>query len=207
MNMNRNLAIIIIVSLLISGSGIVTSSSTDQKVVEKTDILSFSSVQLFEKNEYTSIELSEATSYTTTPGGYMLPVVTHVYTFPFKTKITDIAVSYTETQEKIISKPVQLAPQPMKDDTLEQIPATTQMKSWNIYHEQPFSYNIAAGRDGDNVVTYLAVHLYPIQYLPSENIIRYSKNAQIIITSIPPETKTTTSDQYELVIIAPEAYS
>jgi hypothetical protein len=207
MNMNRNLAIIIIVSLLISTSGIVASSSTDQKFVEKTDILSFSSVQLFEKNDYTCIELSEATSYLTTPGGYMLPVVTQVYTFPFKTKITDIVVSYTETQEQRISKPVQFAPQPIKDDTLEPIHATIQMKSWNIYPEPPFSYHIAAGRDGNNLVTYLAVHLYPIQYLPSENTIRYSKNAQIIITSIPPETKTTTSDQYELVIIAPEAFS
>ena len=192
MNMNRNFAIIIVVGLIISGSGIVASSSTDQKFVEKTDILSFSSVQLFEKNEYISIDLSEATSYLTTPGGYMLPVVTRVYTFPFKTKITDVAVSYTETQEKIISKPVQLAPQPIRDNTLEPIHATTQMNSWNIYPEQPFSYHIAAGRDGDNLVTYLAVHLYPIQYLPSENTIRCSKNAQIIITSIPPETKTTT---------------
>jgi len=205
--MKRNLAIIIAVGLIISGSGTVTSSFTDEKFVEKTEEVSFSSAQFLENNDYTNIDLYEATSYLTTPGSYMLPVVTRVYTFPFKTTITDVTVSYTETEEKIISKPVQLAPQPMKDNTLEPIHAAIQMKSWNIYPEQPFSYHIAAGRDGANLVTYLAVHLYPIQYLPSENTIRYSKNAQIIITSIPPETKTTTADQYELIIIAPEAFS
>jgi len=208
MNMNRNLVIVIVVGLIISGSGAVASSFTDQKFVEKTDILSFSSIQFSEKNEYLSIELSEATSYLTTPGGYMLPVVTRVYTFPFKTKISDVTVSYTETQEKIISKPVQLVPQPIMDNTLEPIKGSTQMNSLTIYPEQPFSYHIAAGRDGDTLVTYLAVHLYPIQYLPSESTLRCSQNAEIIITSILPETKTTiNSDQYELVIITPDAFS
>jgi hypothetical protein len=46
--MNRKLAIIIVVSLIVNGCEIVTSLSTDQKFVEKTDILSFSSIQLSE---------------------------------------------------------------------------------------------------------------------------------------------------------------
>jgi len=208
MNMKRNLAIIIAVGLIISGSGTLASSFTDEKFVEKTEEVSFSSAQFLENNDYTNIDLYEATSYLTTPGSYMLPVVTRVYTFPFKTTITDMTVSYTEAQEKIISKPVQLAPQPIMDNTLKPITETAQINSYNIYPEQPYSYHIAAGRDGDNLVTYLAVHLYPIRYLPSENTLHCSKNAQIIITSIPPETKTTTtSDQYELVIIAPESFS
>jgi hypothetical protein len=208
MYMNRNLTIVIVIGLIISGSGAVASSFTDQKIAEKTDTLSISSVHFSEKNDYTSINLSEATSYLTTPGGYMLPVVTRVYTFPFKTTISDVTVSYTETQEKIISKPIQIAPQPIMDNTLEPITETVQINPGNIYPEQPFSYHIAAGRDGDNLVTYLAVHLYPIRYLPFENTLRCSMNAKIIITSIPPETKTTiTSDQYELVIIAPNAFS
>jgi hypothetical protein len=208
MNMNKNLAIVIVIGLIISGSGAVASSLTDQKSIEKTEILSFSSAQFFENNEYTNIDLSEATSYLTTPGSYMLPIVTRVYTFPFRTTITNVIVSYTETQEKIISKPVQLAPQPIMDNTLEPNTEITQLNSNDIYPGQPFSYHLAAGRDGDNLVTYLAVHLYPIRYLPSENTLRCSMNAKIIITSIPPETKTTiASDQYELVIIAPDDFS
>jgi len=206
--MKKSLVIVIVAVLITSGCGAVASSFTDPKIVEKTDKLSFSSVQILEENGYTSVDFSEATSYVTTPGGYMLPEVTRVYTFPFKTKITDVVVCFTDTQEKTISKPVRLAPQPIADNTLEPIQATIQMNSWKICPERSFSYHIAAGRDGDNLVTYLAVHLYPVQYLPSDNTLRCSKNAKIVITSTLPETKTTTfSDQYELVIITPKDFS
>ena len=67
---------------------------------------------------------------------------------------------------------------------------------------------MAAGRDGENLVTFLAVHLYPVRYLPSENTLRYAQNAKITITYVLPETQSTTvADQYELVIIAPAAFS
>ena len=206
--MNRNFAIVLGIVLIASGSGAVSSSFTDQKITEITDTVLFSSVQYSEKNDSVNIELAEATSYLTTPNSYLLPVVTRVYTYPFKTKITDVTVTYTQIQEKIISKPVELAPQPVMDNTLEPMQTTTQKNSWDIYPEQLFNYHIAAGRDGDNLVTYLAVHLYPIQYLPFENTLRCSNEAEITITSIPPETQTTLAyDQYQLLIIAPEAFS
>jgi hypothetical protein len=206
--MKKSLVGVIVAVLIISGCGAVTSSFTDSRIVEKTDTLSFSSVRLLEENGYTSVDLSEATSYLTTQGSYVLPVVTRVYTFPFKTKITDVVVSFTETQEKTISKPLKLAPSPIADDTERPSLASVQSTSFKIYPEQSYSYHIAAGREGDNLATFLAIHLYPVHYLPSDNILRYAKNAKITITYLLPETQsTTTSDQYELLIIAPEAFS
>jgi len=206
--MKKSLAIAIVVVLIISGCGTVASSRIDPRIVEKTDTLSFSSVQFLEENDYTNVGLSEATSYLTTPGGYALPVVTRVYTFPFLTKITDVVVSYLEIQEKTISKSLKLAPQPIADNTEGSNLESHQSTSFNIYPEDLYSYHIAAGRDGDSLVTFLAVHLYPVQYLRSDNILRCAKNAKITITYLLPETQsTTTSDQYELVIIAPEAFS
>jgi len=206
--MKKSLVGVIVAVLIISGCGAVTSSFTDQKIVEKRDSLSFSSVQLVEEHDYTNVDLSETTSYLTTQGSYMLPVVTRVYTFPFKTKITDVVVSFTELQEKTISKPLKLALQPIADDTERPSLASLQSTSFRIYPEQSYSYQIAAGREGDNLATFLAIHLYPVHYLPSDNILRCAKNAKITITYLLPETQsTTTSDQYELVIIAPEAFS
>ncbi|MBE3122313.1 MAG: hypothetical protein IMZ58_08925 [Thermoplasmata archaeon] len=206
--MKKSLAGVIVAVFIISGCGAVASSFTDPRIVEKTDTLSFSSVRLLEENGYTSVDLSEATSYLTTQGSYILPVVTRVYTFPFKTKITDVVVSFTETQEKTISKPLKLAPSPIADDTERPSLASVRSTSFKIYPEQSYSYHIAAGREGDNLATFLAIHLYPVHYLPSDNILRYAKNAKITITYLLPETQsTTTSDQYELLIIAPEAFS
>ncbi|MBE3138960.1 MAG: hypothetical protein IMZ53_00080, partial [Thermoplasmata archaeon] len=197
--MKKSLAGVIVAVFIISGCGAVASSFTDPRIVEKTDTLSFSSVRLLEENGYTSVDLSEATSYLTTQGSYILPVVTRVYTFPFKTKITDVVVSFTETQEKTISKPLKLAPSPIADDTERPSLASVRSTSFKIYPEQSYSYHIAAGREGDNLATFLAIHLYPVHYLPSDNILRYAKNAKITITYLLPETQsTTTSDQYEL---------
>ncbi|MCJ7698141.1 MAG: C25 family cysteine peptidase, partial [Thermoplasmata archaeon] len=206
--MKKSLAIVIVAVLITSGCGAVASSFTDPRIVEKTDTLSFSSFKLLEENEYTSIDLSEATSYLTTPGSYMLPVVTRVYTFPFKTKITNVVVCFSEVQEKTISKPLKLTPQAITDNTEVSTLVSLQSTSFSICPEQSYSYHIAAGRNGDNLVTFCAVHLYPVQYLPSDNLLSYAKNAKITITYLLPETQsTTTSDQYELVIIAPEAFS
>jgi hypothetical protein len=206
--MKKSLAIVIVVVLIVSGCGAVASSFIDPRVVEKTDTLSFSSVQLLEENDYTNIGLSEATSYLTTSGGYALPVMTRVYTFPFLTKITDVVVSYSEIQEKTISKPLKFAPQPIADNTEGSNLVSHQSTSFKIYPEDSYSYHIAAGRDGDNLVTYLAVHLYPVQYLPSDNTLRYAQNAKIsIMYMLPDEKSTKSTDQYELVIIAPEAFS
>jgi len=206
--MKKSLAGIIVVVLIISGCGAVASSFTDQKIAEKRDSLSFSSVQLLEENDYTNVGLSEATSYLTTPGGYALPVVTRVYTYPFLTKITNVVVSYSDIQEKTIPKQPKLAPQPIADNTEGSNLVALQSTSLKIYPEDSYSYHIAAGRDGDNLVTFLAVHLYPVQYLRSDNILRCAKNAKITITYLLPESQSTTiSDQYELVIIAPDAFS
>jgi hypothetical protein len=206
--MKKSLAIILVAILITSGCGAVASSFTDKGTLEKTETLSFSSVQLLEENSYTSVDLSEATSHLTTPGGYMLPVVTRVYTFPFQTKITDVIVSFSDTQEKTVTKPVQLASQPIADDSLEPALEPLQTNSLKIYPEQSFSTHSAAGRDGDNLVTFFAVHLYPVQYIPSDNTLFCSKNAKITITYTLPETKpATTSDQYDLVVIAPTAFS
>ncbi|HUS99803.1 MAG TPA: C25 family cysteine peptidase [Candidatus Thermoplasmatota archaeon] len=204
--MKKSLVGVIIAVIIISGYGAVASSLTNQKMVEKTDAVSFSPPQLVEELDSTNIGLSEATSYLTTPGNYALPVVTRVYTFPFLTKITNVMVSFSETYEKTISKPLKLVPQAVADNA--ESSALVSLSSSSTSPEQMYSYHIAAGRDGDNLATFLAIHLYPIQYLQSDNILRCAKSAKITITYLLPETPSaSTFEQFELVIIAPKAFS
>ena len=122
--MNRNLVIVIILGLILSGSGAVASLITDSQIIQKIDTITVSSAELIENNKYTNIDLPEATSYLTTTGSYLLPEVTRVYNFPFKTKITDITVTYTDTKEITILKPIQLSPQPIMDNPLQSIQGT-----------------------------------------------------------------------------------
>jgi hypothetical protein len=206
--MKKSLAGIIVAVVMISGYGAVATSIVHQNNAEKTDTIVFSSVQLSEDQEFTIVDLSDATSYLTTKGSYSVPVVTRVYTFPFLTKITDVIVSFSETQEIPLLKPLKLASEAIADTGEEPIDVSSQSTSLNICPEQQYTYHMAAGRQKDDVVTFVAIHLYPIQYLPSESVLRCSGNAKISITYELPEARSTTSsEQYELVIIAPEKFS
>jgi len=206
--MKKSLVGIIVAVVIISGYGAVATSLTNQNCAEKTDTFMFSSVKLSEDQDYTTVDLSEATSYLTTQGSFAVPVVTRVYTFPFMTKITDVVVSFSQTEDIPISKPLKVAPEAIADAGEEPTEIVLQSTSLNIYPEQRYSYHMAAGRQNDNIVTFVAVHLYPVQYLPSESILRCAKNAEITITYELPEARSaTSSDNYELVIIAPEKFA
>jgi hypothetical protein len=206
--MKKNLVGVVVAVILISGYGAVASSFTDQNALEKTDIFSLSSVQLIEEQDYTIVNLFEATSYLSMSGGYDVPIVTRVYRFPFLTKISTIDVSFSEVQERSISKPLKLAPPAIPDNAQEPIFESPPSVFWSIYPEQPYSYHIAAGREGDTLTTFLAIHLYPVRYLPSENVLQCAQDVHITITYEPPEKRPSiATDQYELVIIAPKAFS
>jgi len=206
--MKKHIIGVIFAFVIISGSGAAALSFTEQRIAEKTETFKFSSVHLLAEQDGTTVDLPEATSYLSTPGSYAVPVVTKVYTFPFKTKITHIAVSFSEVYETPVVHPLKVAPNAIADDGTQSFITSTDVPCLEVYPVQQYSYHLAAGRDNDDIVTYVAVHLYPVQYLPTQQILRCAKNAQLIITYQLPETQsTTTSDQYELVIIAPQKFS
>ena len=206
--MKKNLVGIIVAVVIVSGYGAVASSFNGQNSAKKTETIVFSPIQLQEDQDSLTVDLAEATSYLSMQGSYMLPVVTKVYTFPFLTKITNVMVSFSDYEETMLSKPVQRAPQALPDTWADAPLESPQSTSLEFYPEYPYSYHIAAGRDGENLATFVALHLYPVQYLPSQNILRTARDATIVITyELPEPPATTTFDQYELVIIAPEKFA
>lgn len=206
--MKKGLVGIIITMILISGCGAIASSFSGEDSAAKTDTIVFSSLELSDTKDYTMVGLSEATSYSTSDGQYVLPVVTRVYTFPFLTKITDINVIFSERHERTLSKPLKLAPPPVADNAAQRSIIPAEPASLPVYPEQPYTYHIAAGRDGDNLATFVAVHLYPVEYVPSENLLREARDADITITyELPEQQSTMILDQFELVIIAPGKFA
>ncbi len=206
--MKKGLVGILITLVLLSSYGAIASSFSGENSAKKIDTIVFSSVQLSDTDEYTTVGLSDATSYLTTEGQYVLPVVTRVYTFPFLTKITDVNVRFSERYERTISKPLKLAEPAIADNAAQLNNRLVEPASVQVYPEHPYTYHIAAGRDGDTLATFVAIHLYPVEYLPSENLLREVRNAEIMITyELPEQQSTMMVDDYELVIIAPEKFT
>ena len=69
--MKKGLVGIIVAVVMIGGYGAVATSFVNQNSTEKTDAIVFSSVRLVEEQSFTTIDLSEATSYLTTQGSYI----------------------------------------------------------------------------------------------------------------------------------------
>jgi hypothetical protein len=205
--MKKSVVGIVVAVIMLSGYGAVATSFVHQDNATKTEAIALSSVCLSEDTGCTIVYLPEATSSLSSEGLYSVPVVTKVYTFPFLTKITDVTVSFSETEEIPLLKPLKRSVEAVADIGEDSIVGVLPAISADIYPEKPYSYHLAAGRLDEGLTTFVAVHLYPVQYLPSENLIRYSKNAKITITYEPSETRSTaSSEQYELLIIAPAKF-
>jgi hypothetical protein len=204
--MKKHIVIGMIALLLVSSCGAVVFAHHDATVLEKTESCSFSALQFVDNAKETQLVLPDATASITTAGGYRVPSVTEVYTFPFKTIIQDVTVSFSELIGQTLTKPLQLSPEPIADTTDASL--APQSRTGSEEHQGlSFSYHIAAGTDGTTVVTYLAVHLYPVQYQPATRMVVSAGNAQITIRYTMPGLQPIPTEDFDLVIIAPPEFS
>jgi hypothetical protein len=203
--MKKLIPIIIICIVVLSGMGVVavTTDHTPHLKI-KTETFTLSEPILQDEGQYIRVHLDEAASFLTDSGEPLLPVVTKVFTFPFGTKIDSVTVSYSDTNQLVLSSepsPVDgtMASQPVKDLSVYENSA--------LYPATSYRYTTGAGLNGKEHVIFLAVQCYPIQYAPADNILSYNEHAEIQITYETPLTPTLFSDEYDMVIIAPSAFS
>jgi len=198
--------IIGIVAILISSSlGAVALPETENNESQLVESISFSNPQIIDNEDYLTIHLNEATSYLMKPGQYQLPAVTRVFKFPFKTKINDVTVSFSEKHQITVSKKICLASEPIPDvyDNIKysKVVENSEIYPLGLYPEKQYSYNVAAGRDGDKLVNFVSVKITPIQFDSSDNKLYYVNGAEIKINYKLPDNPTKLGDEYDLIII------
>ena len=196
---------------LISGIGATAISENNSESEQKTDHLLFSTPQILEKEDSVRITIDEATSYTMDQGHYILPTVTQIYHFPFGTKIDHVDVAFSEITQQTLSKKIQTASQPLPDIYNKYLTnfETSQKEiiSEGICPSERYSYHTGAGRYNNEMICYLSVKTYPVQYDASQNTIFYADNAEITIDYTLPEKPMTLEDEYDMVIITPQKFS
>jgi len=201
--MKKSLTLGIIGIVIISSCGALVLANPEHMVMVQRETMKFSTIQVKESSEGAHILLAEATSSPMTPGSYNLPVVTRVFTFPFLTKITDVSVQFSGIQEHYLSQPVRLVSQPVMDTAAETM-MTTPLQT---VPTTQYSYHLGAGRSGDEQVLYVAVHLSPVQYSPSTQVLTCAQQADISISYELPTTPFTLADEYDLLILCPEEFA
>ena len=206
--MKKIIPIVVIGVLLISGLGAVAFPETEQKKLGKEETLTFSELQIVEENNNIIVNIENANSNLRKIGYPLLPAHVRTYIFPFGTQIIDVDVTFSEHQEYILEKKIASTPEPISFVGGKQISAKTgEMKDEiEIYPESQFSYTIKAGIINNENSFLLSVRCFPVRYNPSEMTLLYSDKIDINILYEPPKKPLFVSDEYSLVIIAPEKF-
>ncbi|KYK23835.1 hypothetical protein AYK24_00970 [Thermoplasmatales archaeon SG8-52-4] len=212
--MKKILPILVFGILVLSGIGagaIVTYKVYDEIKSEKKSIF-VSEPIIKDISEYVSVDLTEKTTYLLEVGKPKIPVVTEVFTFPFGTKINSVDVSFSKTNTIVLAKEVQPVDEPIPVSAglqmdSEQVKDVKIYEIKDLYPTNSYSYITGSGLQNGERVLFLAVKCYFIRYSPIQNIIYYSKSADITVSYQEPINPVNFNDVYDMVIITPSAYS
>jgi len=211
--LKKILLILIIGSIILSSLGVVGLNDDKNNDLEKSlsESIIISKPIVKDNGEYITVELYEATSTISEIGNPMLPVVTKIFTFPFKTKINSVEVSFSEQKTIQLTKQIGPAPEPVAVSVI--LKESKSVKNSKVYEESTIyptdSHSIKTGSaivNGEHVLI-LGVTCNFVRYSPMENILYYSDKADIKVLYEEPINPVVFEDEYDMVIIAPSEYS
>jgi hypothetical protein len=198
--------LIVVVTLVLSGLGAVNAQE-EGKIFQKFENITFSQPTISNENEFVEINLEEGTSYLIEQGKPMLPIYTEKFVFPFGTKILSVSCTPKNVQTETLTK--QIVPSPRKGTTSmveNAIDADNIDYGTEPYPENWFKYTLGCGLEGDERAIFVKVELYPVQYLPVENKIKWASQFDIIINYEESNWAPVIDQPYTFVIITPTDY-
>ena len=171
--MKKFISILTVGILVLSGLVIVSGANdrTFDFKTEKKQII-FSEPIIKDEGEYVTVNLKEATTLLLDAEKPALPVVTQVFTFPFKTKINHVEVTFSKPKNMILSKDIKPTLKPImlnaEAQSINQIEKNIEIYSKaDLYPSTTFSYTVGAGLAIDEHVIYLSIKCYPVRYSPA----------------------------------------
>jgi len=216
--MKKFIPIVIVGILVLSGLGaaaFTTNVSMKQAMNVKTEsssVLFSSQPMLSEKDGFVEIQLDGATTRLLDKNRPVLPIYVRTYQIPFRS--TDIQVvctakdmtTLTLTQEII---PARIAPVSELNEQTAYVKDPAVYGSSEFYPSSLYSYDLGAGRnENDQQVTFVKVICYPVRYSPLNNEISLAGSFDIKVSYKAPQApQQSASEEYDMVIIAPEKFS
>ncbi len=203
--MKKLLSTIILGILILSGFG--TVALQDKEIQEEKMTLSFSQLSMKEKDNFVFIELEGANSVLMKKDHYMVPTKIETFTFPFGTEITGVQCTPKNIHKQTLTKELMIASEPVilskisSNEISQKCENPISIDTW-------FEYDAGVGINGNERCVFVKVQTYPVQYNPSENLVKWSENIEIDISYKEPE-KTTLSfdDEYPFIVLTASEYS
>ena len=212
--MKSILPFIVIGVLITSGLGAVGFYSTESTTTIDTMRLTFSSaVSVEEGDEYVEISIEQDQLYLMRAGQPMVPKIVKTIELPFGVRNVQLEVTPQHTYETSVEKeivpapvPLPLTPQEGYDATYEKDEAA--YSSSELFPNTWYSYTVGCGLNDDmKRVTIVALHVYPVRYIPAEGTLVVSDDLEVSLSYDLPVTTVTAVDAYDMVIIAPSSFT
>ena len=190
--MKKIIIVIIIIFFILSNFGI--SASSDDNIKHDKYLFSFSNISVQEFKDELTLELQGTNSIFFKNNYYILPKIVKTYYYPFGTKIDSIDIVCSDMQKEILNKKIKAAPSPIYNKFFPNEKLNFNENPNNI--ESSFNSKIGAGIYNNKRCLIVNIEIYPIQYNPDENLIKWPNNIEITINYSNPNYQTSTKDEY-----------
>ncbi len=212
--MKKILPILLVGVLIGSGFGAAVSVNTYNEQFLLQQDISFSEPVFTDHDTYLSVEVKEATSMASSPGNPIVPIYTKLFSFPFGTIIKDVSFSASSEQTIRLTKEIlpgaQLTPVSrgsIHPSNQKLVKNEDVYSGKNSYPSSRLDYQVGAGLQGNERVTFVSVQYYPVLYQPQQQSLLFTPSTQIMVTYELPRSPAPLSTETKLLIIAPEEFS
>ena len=219
--MKKILPIMAVLILILSGfgAGAISKDVTyDAKTEKKSDesTISFSPPIIEEHDgDYLEVRLMDVSTYLMNPGQPMVPKVVKNVELAFGVKNVKVDVIPKTVKEYEITKEIRPAPAPVPLTEEKYNVVVKSEKNVEVYTSRElfpstwYRYDIGCGLNAANErVTHVAIHLFPVRYIPVEGKLYVAEGADITITYEEPRSNPFPENSaYNLVIITPQKFS
>jgi hypothetical protein len=195
--MNKIKACLVVLLFFFQGAILVTANARIDKNIE--EIITIDNYQLVESNSHKLVEIKGFSQYASLPGLPLRPMKVESYIYPFGTKINSVSVTFSNSKQIPLSKPLSLKTSP-KTSQMGIVETYPQSSISAIQHEE-FFYTIDSGIRNHEHVVYLNVYIIPVSYDPTTLDLTLYEKAVISIEKTIPKNPITFANNYDMVII------
>ncbi len=215
----KKIPILIIVGILIGSS--IGAIGTQGKQGTSTSLSEHLNTPTIQKQSvdadgYLLIELTGTSTFQTKGGQPQLPKIVRTVELPFGATDIQVTLAPSDITTQHIEQEIRPAPQmaPLVDEYQSLAAAYRTPKDTAVYAmttpypETWFTTSTGVGLNKNNEhVTFVAIHYYPIRYIPATGTLLTAHDADLSITyTAPSDTPFPLKSVYNLVIIAPKSF-
>ena len=216
--MNKTITLFIVLSLIVGSLGAVAyqeqEGNSDYLIKEKITLDADKLIIKQIDQEYIRITSTEYETLDLNPGKPILPKIIKTYELPFGAHNIKVTANKEETITRTIEKQIQPSPAPLPLSPVTGIKTHIRKdaaiyESDDPYPSETLTFDVGVGLNKDfDHVTFVTVHLYPVQYMPKDQIITIKEYSDIQISyDIDEKVVLPIESTYDLVIISPSKFT